>query len=106
VATDAEKEENTMNNKLTVDVGSMPNYDFAPGERGPKIKIKRVKVRNLDEAGSVCREFIRDHDLGGGNWIGGTIRDRHGVVGYVSYNGRLWDWDGEKYTPHQETVTV
>ena len=79
---------------LKVELASVNNIDF--NERDKNIRSRQVVVTGFAEARSVCREYIRDNDLGGGNWTGGTIRDAHNrVVGYVSYNGRVWEWDGK-----------
>lgn len=47
---------------------------------------------SLREASEICRSFIQQHSLGGGNWIGGAVIDRaNGAhVADVSYNGRVW----------------
>ena len=37
-----------------------------------------------------CREFIDEHDLGGGNWSGGEVYEEGTLVARVSYNGRVW----------------
>jgi hypothetical protein len=49
-------------------------------------------VASLEEASASCLAFIAEHDLGGGNWSGGQVRDTATgvVVARVSYNGRLW----------------
>ena len=80
----------------TVEVGAEPNPDFDRGIASwISIPIRRVPVTSYTEAASVSRNFIKDYDLGGGNWTGGTIRDASGkVIGHVSYNGRVWDRRG------------
>jgi hypothetical protein len=52
-----------------------------------------VACDDFEHAQQLCREFIRDHDLGGGNWIDGRIHADNGrgrLVARVSYNGRVW----------------
>lgn len=48
-------------------------------------------VASLGEASrAVCR-FVVEHQVGGGNWVGGQVLDSCGQqVAYVSYNGRVW----------------
>lgn len=54
-------------------------------------------VRSLEEAITVCRNFIDDNELGGGNWSGGQVSLVNGTpVAYISYNGRIWDPRTEK----------
>lgn len=49
-----------------------------------------VEVASYEEASKVCRQYILDNDLGGGNWTGGTIKQGDKKIAYVSYNGRVW----------------
>lgn len=52
------------------------------------------EVASVEEASRVCRTYIAFHDLGGGNWTGGLVKDESGVaVARVSYNGRIWGPD-------------
>lgn len=47
-------------------------------------------VESLEQA-VIAAEHYRDTcDLGGGNWAGGFITKGGFLVGYISYNGSLW----------------
>ena len=51
-----------------------------------------VLVDTIDEARATVREYIEEHNLGGGNWSGGKVWTETGeYVGYISYNGRFWN---------------
>jgi hypothetical protein len=60
-----------------------------------KVKLKHnlwADVVDLAEASKVCRKYILVEWLGASDWTGGTIKDDKGrFVGYVSYNGRVWN---------------
>jgi hypothetical protein len=72
---------------VTLSAGPNPDYENDM-RRAPKT---RVPVSSFEEASRVCQNFIREHELGGGNWTGGTVTDAKGrVIGRVSYNGRVW----------------
>jgi hypothetical protein len=93
---------------FTVEMSACQNPDFP---RRYDLPAKRtVEVASLREASEACRRFIEDHDLGGGNWNGGRVRDAAtgGVEALVSYNGRVWtperDWRRRKEIPLEETV--
>jgi len=58
-----------------------------------------IKCETLQKCSEACRRFISVHDLGGGNWAGGEITVGDKVVGKVSYNGRIWDTDGNEIKP-------
>lgn len=55
---------------------------------------KEVEVESFAEASKACRKFIRDNELGYGNWSGGSVFLNGKHVAYVSYNGRVWDLGG------------
>lgn len=77
--------------KLTVVLSARGNPDFnQPKDIG--VATERVEVSSLREASERCRAFIEVHQLGGGNWTGGRVRDASGKdVANVSYNGRVWE---------------
>lgn len=55
-----------------------------------KCKSGTFQVSTLAEASRVfCRE--RDKSgLGCSKWGGGLVTDNNAIIGYVSYNGRIW----------------
>lgn len=51
-----------------------------------------VQVSSCVEASKLCHAFIKDNELGSGNWSGGQIfNDDNQHMATVSYNGRVWD---------------
>lgn len=59
----------------------------------PGVRRKIVHVATLGDASKACRLFIECHDLGGGNWAGGEVKNVYTkeIVAKVSYNGRVWN---------------
>jgi len=47
-------------------------------------------VRSLAEASRECADYIKDNQLGGGNWDGGDVFLDGKIVARISYNGRVW----------------
>lgn len=80
---------------MQVILSHAPNPDIRGGYWEPTQDSRRpkaVEVKTLAEASKVCRDYISRNGLGGGNWTGGKIVcPERGIVGYVSYNGRVWD---------------
>ncbi len=80
---------------MTVTLASVgnPDLDQDPTRKLYSAEANRTAfVSSFEEASKVCRKFIQDNDLGGGNWAGGTIKDKDGnYIGRVSYNGRVWE---------------
>lgn len=77
---------------MQVHLSAMGNPDY----RQPKdigVPSGWVDVDDYAEASRVCQQYIERHNLGGGNWSGGQIRQGSKVVARVSYNGRVWEGD-------------
>jgi DNA repair protein RadC len=77
--------------EVTLSASPNPDFDMDSHEATISIPEKRVKVSSLGEARSVVMKFIRDNDLGGGNWTGGEVYKDGQRVATISYNGRVWE---------------
>jgi hypothetical protein len=78
---------------LRVRLASCGNPDWGqdPERPLPGVEDATVAVMDFAEASRVCRRYIAEYGLGGGNWSGGQVTDASGaVVALVSYNGRVW----------------
>lgn len=79
---------------LTLTLDSRGNPDFGQNPDHPVYGVPggSMPVSSLREASRRAREYIEQHDLGGGNWTGGDVLDRRTgqLVAHVSYNGRVW----------------
>jgi len=94
---------------LFVTLSASPNYDFGPGSHQATIRLapRRQKVASLADASRVAQLFIREHELGSGNWTGGLVTDQAGKsVARVSYNGRVWSLDAKQETPLEEAAPL
>ena len=80
--------------RYTVRISHRANRDIDGGYWGqrPTARAKWVPVNSMSEASALCAAFIAQHELGGGNWSGGQIRNHAGrQIARVSYNARVWD---------------
>ncbi len=78
---------------MKVKLVAVSNPDFSPDVPQGYIELPAtwVEVRSLAHASQVCRQYIDEHGLGGGNWTGGEVVTAEGApLAYVSYNGRVW----------------
>lgn len=76
---------------VVLDCRGNPDYGQDPRRRLPGVPTRRVLVASFAEASAAVRNYIEQHQLGGGNWTGGLITDQQGtLIGYVSFNGRVW----------------
>lgn len=64
-----------------------PDHNFEYNRAIPK---QSVEVSSLEEAQKVCRDFIIETDIGGGNWSGGEVWEDGVMIAYISYNCRVW----------------
>ncbi len=75
-----------------------PNPDIREGYDGywtptSPSEPRWEEVESLTHASQVCRDFIREWELGAGNWSGGQVWDTatNKQVARISFNGRIWD---------------
>lgn len=80
---------------LKVKLASVGNIDHGQNPYQPVFGVpnQTKEVSSLEEASKVCREYIAEHELGGGNWSGGFVFDGKEQIAYISYNGRIWEKD-------------
>src|SRR5688572_27296734 len=73
-----------------VEIGTCQDPDHP--RRGGMPPREIVQVANLLEASDACMRYIDTHDLGGGSWDYGRVREQPGgpVLALISYNGRAW----------------
>lgn len=47
----------------------------------------------IEELQEIVKTYIRNYNLGGGNWTGGIVYDAINdiQIGHISYNGRYWE---------------
>lgn len=94
-----------LHETLTYDAGdvdyeleleAVPNPDNSRKIHSGIVKIKkhRVPVSSFSDARIKVASFIEDNDLGGGNFVPAKIYLGDVEIGYISYNGRLWNPDG------------
>jgi hypothetical protein len=104
---------NSVNNKEELFVGlssAIAIYKFdsysssAQSEELCKdIPLTYKAVSSLKEASEEALRFIKEHNLGSSNWMGGTVYDkRKNFVAWIGYNGRVWD--NEDYQIAKEII--
>jgi hypothetical protein len=81
------------------------NPDFGQDPRKPPygVRVKTIKANTFTELKAKVREWIGDNDIGGGNWLEPALLLDGEVIGYMSYNGRVWADCG--WTPQTKEIT-
>jgi hypothetical protein len=88
----------TLKGKCRVILSHASNPDIEGGYWGSRPDKGEISepVKTLAEASKVCRRYITENDLGGGNWTGGKVVCNGKAVARVSYNGKVWALDGSR----------
>lgn len=73
---------------IEMTLASMGNPDF--GQYAPLSPRQKIAVATLKEAMDACAAYIKEYDLGGGNWPCPTVKENGKVIGRISYNGLFW----------------
>lgn len=58
-----------------------------------------ASASSIEAAQTLVRAFIDDHEVGGGNWVGGDVWHAGHRLGRISYNGRFHEAPGEFSAP-------
>jgi hypothetical protein len=75
---------------IKTEVCGNPDYGQDPRKAPYGVKITQIKAKNFDELSEKVRDWIGDNDIGGGNWMNPALYVHGEVVGYMSYNGKVW----------------
>lgn len=67
-----------------------PDYNQDPDKPMYGTQPEILAAPTFDGVVRGCRSFIDQHNLGGGNWVGGQIYYRGEPIAHVAYNGRIW----------------
>lgn len=67
-----------------------PDFGQDPSRSISGRRARRVKVEGFSEASRICRDYIKENELGNGNWTGGKIEQDGKEIAQVSYNGTVW----------------
>ena len=72
--------------KLTVSIHGNPDRNESDWS-----ETHTISASNITELRKAVLAFQGDNDIGGGNWGEAILHKNDLFVGYVSYNGRVWE---------------
>ena len=81
-----------MEDIMKVELASCGNPDHFQDPNRPMYGCEskhHVTVKTLEEASIVCRKFIEENFLGGGNWAGGKVYENNKYIAQIYYNGKI-----------------
>ena len=76
--------------EIKTEVCGNPDYGQNPRKPPYGVRIKTIKANTFDDLLDQVRAWISDNDIGGGNWMNPALSIHGAVVGYMSYNGKVW----------------
>jgi hypothetical protein len=78
---------------LTVSIHGNPDRN-----EGDWQETHTISASNIQALRSAVNDLQGQNDIGGGNWGEAVLHEDRVLVGYMSYNGRVWKtpyWSGE-----------
>jgi hypothetical protein len=63
-----------------------------------------LEAPTMNELRAAVRAFQYENNIGGGNWGEAVLTQDRSVVGYMSYNTRVWN--SQKYTDTTKEVNI
>ena len=75
---------------IKTEVCGNPDYGQNPNKPPYGVRVKTIKAKTYAELLDKVREWQSDNDIGGGNWMNPALMRDSEIVGYMSYNGKIW----------------
>jgi hypothetical protein len=75
---------------IKTEVCGNPDYGQNPNKPPYRVRVKTIRASTYAELLDKVREWQSDNDIGGGNWMNPALMRDNAVIGYMSYNGRVW----------------
>jgi hypothetical protein len=76
--------------EIKTEVCGNPDYGQDPRKPPYGVRVKTIRAKTFDDLLNQVREWQSDNDIGGGNWMNPAVSAHGAVVGYMSYNGKVW----------------
>ena len=87
---------------IKTEVCGNPDYGQNPNKPPYGVKVKTIKANTFAELLDKVVEWQSDNDIGGGNWMQPALLLNGQVVGYMSYNGKVWA--DKSWTPNTKQI--
>lgn len=79
---------------IKTEVCGNPDYGQNPNKPPYGVRVKTIKASTFAELLEKVREWQSDNDIGGGNWMNPALMRNGSLIGFMSYNGRVWATEG------------
>lgn len=68
-----------------------PDYGQDPNKPPYGVKPRTISAEDIKQLRTKVRQWQTDNCVGGGNWGSPAVYKDGKLLGYMSYNGKLWD---------------
>jgi len=89
---------------IKTEVCGNPDYGQDPRKPPYGVRVKTIKAKTYSELSEKVLEWICDNDIGGGNWMNPALMRDGQVIGYMSYNGKVWS--DASFTPSTMQIHI
>lgn len=75
---------------MKTEVCGNPDYGQDPRKPPYGVRVITLKATRFEDLIAQVRVWQLENDIGGGNWMNPSVSIDGEVVGYMSYNGKVW----------------
>jgi len=90
--------------ELKTEVCGNPDYGQDPNKPPYGVRVKTIKATTFKELIDKVRSWQSDNDIGGGNWMNPALMRDGEIVGYMSYNCKIWS--GASFSPSTMQIHI
>ena len=90
--------------QIKTEVCGNPDFGQDPRKSPYGVRVKTIKASTFGELLEKVRGWIGDNDIGGGNWMNPALMRDGQVIGYMSYNGKVWS--DASFTPSTMEIHI
>jgi hypothetical protein len=75
---------------MKTEVCGNPDYGQDPKKPPYGVRVITLKSHSYEDLIAQVKEWQSENDIGGGNWMNPSVSIDGEVIGYMSYNGKVW----------------
>ena len=87
---------------IKTEVCGNPDYGQDPDRPPYGVKVIQINTNSFTLLVEMVRDWQYENDIGGGNWMNPAVYVDGEVVGYMSYNGKVWA--DKSWTPDTKQI--
>lgn len=78
---------------IKTEVCGNPDHGQDPNKPPYGVRVITLKAKTFTELKEKVSEWQYENDIGGGNWLQPALMRNGSLIGYMSYNGKIWATD-------------